>query len=232
MKRTPVIVVAGQEMTDDVCETLARTPGTIVVRHRFDGHVVVRSVRIGDDLRPHTSEWPLELVNCCVDCTIREDLLILLRRLHRRDDVRRIVIHLAPWLEPEPVCWAINNVIVRVGPGYTDGPAARDVRIEAVVSTVHTAAWLTQALDDEVLDDDRTVAQVVVGQAEFADVLMLSATHDRTSAVLRRLAPRSQHVVGPALLEPALAALQWTARRGREHNPLSGQAELGGGDPC
>ena len=231
MKRTPVIVVAGQEMTDDVCETLARTPGTIVVRHRFDGHVVVRSVRIGDDLRPHTSEWPLELTNCCVDCTIREDLLILLRRLHRRDDARRIVVHLAPWLEPEPVCWAINNVIVRVGPGYTDGPAARDVRIEAVVSTVHTAAWLTQALDDEVLDDDRTVAQVVVGQAEFADVLVLSATHDRTSAVLRRLAPRSQHVVGPALLEPALAALQWTARRGREHNPhealLAGQPPLG-----
>ena len=231
MKRTPVIVVAGQEMTDDVCETLARTPGTIVVRHRFDGHVVVRSVRIGDDLRPHTSEWPLELTNCCVDCTIREDLLILLRRLHRRDDVKRIVVHLAPWLEPEPVCWAINNVIVRVGPGYTDGPAARDVRIEAVVSTVHTASWLTQALDDEVLDDDRTVAQVVVGQAEFADVLVLSATHDRTSAVLRRLAPRSQHVVGPALLEPALAALQWTARRGREHNPhealLAGQPPLG-----
>ena len=46
MKRTPVIVVAGQEMTDDVCETLAQTPGTIVVRHRFDGHVVVRSVRM------------------------------------------------------------------------------------------------------------------------------------------------------------------------------------------
>ena len=231
MKRTPVIVVAGQEMTDEVCDTLAQKPGTIVVRHRFDGQVVVRSVHIGDDRRPHTSEWPLELVNCCVDCTIREDLLVLLRRLHRRDDVTRIVVHLAPWLEPEPVCWAINNVDVRVGPGYTDGPAARDVRIESVVSTVQTATWLAQALDDEVLDDDRTVAQVVVGQAEFADVLVLSAPHDRTSAVLRRLAPRSRHIVGPGVLEAALASLEWTARRGREHNPhealLAGQPPLG-----
>ena len=58
----------------------------------------------------------------CTSCTIRNDLLILLRRLHRRDDVTRIVVHLAPWLEPEPICWAIRHVRVSA-PGFIDGPA-------------------------------------------------------------------------------------------------------------
>lgn len=230
MKRTPLIVVAGQQITDHVCQVLAQAPGTIVVRHRYDGHVVVRTVTIARDGRPHTSEWPLEVTNCCVSCTLREDLLVLLRRLHRREDVDRIVVHLEAWLEPEPVCWAINNVAVRVGPGYTDGPAGRDVRIEAVVSTVDSVQWLMQALGDDVLDDDRTVAQVAVGQAEFADVLVLTGSDDRTSSVLRRLTPRALHIVGPAMLEVALGSLNRTARRGRDHDPhqalLAGQPPL------
>ncbi|MDY6995222.1 MAG: GTP-binding protein [Actinomycetota bacterium] len=218
MKRTPLIVVAGQQMTDDVCEILSQAPGTIVVRHRLDGHVVVRTVTIIRNGEPHTTQWPMEITGCCVSCTVREDLLVLLRRLHRREDVERIVVHLQEWLEPEPVCWAINNVAVRVGPGYSDGPAARDVRIEAVVSTVDVTQWLTQSLGDDILDDERTVAQVVVGQAEFADVLVLTGAQDRAASVLRRLAPRALRLAGPALLESALSSLSRAARRGREHD--------------
>ena len=97
-------------------------------------------------------------------CTVRNDLLVLLRNLHRRDDVDRIVVHLAPWLEPEPICWAINHVRVRVGPGYIDGPAARDVEIAAVMTCVDAGTWLGRALGDDELPDGRTVAQVVVGR--------------------------------------------------------------------
>src|SRR2546422_4573922 len=128
--RTPVVLVCGQGNTEGVADVLAQDSGTVVVKHRFDGQVVVRSVGARGD----TSDWPLELAHGCVACTVRNDLLVLLRRLHRRSDVSRIVVHLMPWLEPEPVCWAINNVRVRVGPGYIDGPAARDVRIGAVVT--------------------------------------------------------------------------------------------------
>lgn len=123
--RTPVVLVCGQGDTGEVAAVLSRATGTVVVRHVYDGQVVVRSVTTSNG----TSEWPLELVRGCVTCTVRNDLLVLLRRLHRRGDVDRIVVQLMPWLEPEPVCWAIENVRVRVGPGYVDGPAARDVRI-------------------------------------------------------------------------------------------------------
>ncbi len=44
--RTPVILVAGQHDTDPVVGTLLRTPGTLVVEHRFDGHVVRRTTVI------------------------------------------------------------------------------------------------------------------------------------------------------------------------------------------
>lgn len=224
--RTPVVLVTGQGATEDIADVLADCTGTVVVRHRFDGQVVVRSVSTLDS----TSEWPLELTRGCVACTVRDDLLVLLRRLHRRSEVRRIIVHLMPWLEPEPVCWAINNVRVRVGPGYIDGPAARDVRVAAVVTSVDAPTWLSQALGDADLDDGRTVAQVVVGQAEFADVLVLSRPEPKTLAVLRRLAPLSRITVGTARVEMALDNLESDTRRGRSslpHDPLlAGQPPL------
>jgi G3E family GTPase len=224
--RTPVVLVCGQGDADGVADVLTQESGTVVVRHRFDGQVVVRSV----STREGMSQWPMEVANGCVACTVRDDLLVLLRRLHRRADVRKIAVILMPWLEPEPVCWAINNVRVRVGPGYFDGPAARDVRVEAVVAAVDTPTWLNQALGDDELEDGRTAAQVVVGQAEFADVLVLTEPESKTLSVLRRLAPRARITVGTDRLEMALHHLEPDARRGRSslpHEPLlTGQPSL------
>ncbi|HZA09745.1 ribosome hibernation factor-recruiting GTPase MRF [Mycobacterium sp.] len=225
--RTPVVLVAGHGDTDAVTGTLLRRAGTLVVEHRFDGHVVRRTLRHG---LLTTAEAALELAHGCVSCTIRNDLLVLLRQLHRRDDVERIVVHLAPWLEPEPICAAIDQVRIRVAPGYIDGPAARDVRIAAVLTCVDSERWLPQALGHEELDDGRTVAQVVVGQAEFADVLVLTRPEPVALTVLGRLAPRARITVGPDAVEMALAHLDPDARRGRSDNPhgplLAGQPPL------
>ena len=217
--RTPVVLVAGQGDTDAVAGALLRRPGTLVVEHRFDGHVVRRTMVVLRDGELVTAEEALELAHGCVACTIRNDLLVLLRKLHRRDDVDRIVVHLAPWLEPEPICWAINHTRVRVGPGYFDGPAARDVVIAGVVTCVESADWLGQALGDDELPDGRTVAQVVVGQAEFADLLVLNHPDPATLAVLRRLAPRARITVGVDRVEMALAHLDDDSRRGRSDHP-------------
>lgn len=217
--RTPVILVAGQGDTDAMTGTLLRRPGTVVVEHRFDGHVVCRTTATLRDGELVTAEEVLELAHGCLACTIRNDLLVLLRKLHRRSGVKRIVVHLAPWLEPEPICWAINYVRVHVGPGYIDGPAARDVAIAGVVTCVDTVDWLGQALGDDGLSDGRTVAQVVVCQAEFADLLVLNNPDPATLAVLRRLAPRARMTVGVDRVEMALANLDDESRRGRSDHP-------------
>ena len=217
--RTPVVLVAGQGDTDAVAGTLLRRPGTVVVEHRFDGHVVRRTTATLCDGELTTTEDALELAHGCVACTIRNDLLVLLRKLHRRENVNRIVVHLEQWLEPEPICWAINYTRVRVGPGYPDGPAARDVAIAAVVTCVETFDWLTHALGADELPDGRTVAQVAVGQTEFADLVVLTHPEPATLAVLRRLAPRARITVGVDRVEMALAHLDDDSRRGRSDHP-------------
>jgi G3E family GTPase len=217
--RTPVVLVTGQGGTDAVTGTLLRRPGTLVVEHRFDGQVVRRTTAMLEHDVLTTAEAPLELAHGCVSCTVRNDLLVYLRKLHRRGDVERIVVHLAPWLEPEPVCAAINHVRVRVGPGYLDGPAARDVVIAGVIACVESLEWLGQALGDDELPDGRTTAQVVVGQAEFADVIALTEPELVTLAVLRRLAPRARITIGPDRVEQALAHLEAGSRRGYSDDP-------------
>jgi G3E family GTPase len=228
--RTPVILVTGQKDTDPVVGALLRTPGTLVVEHRFDGHVVRRTMVTLQHGVLTTAEAGLELAHGCVACTIRNDLLVLLRQLHRRDDIDRVVVHLAPWLEPEPICVAIDHVRIRVAPGYVDGPAALDVSIAAVVTCVDASVWLSQALGDAELDDGRTRAQVVVGQAEFADVAVLNRLDPFVAAVLRRLSPRARIQVGADGIEHTLHNLYRDARRGRSDDPhgplLAGQPPL------
>jgi G3E family GTPase len=226
--RTPVVLICGQSDADAeaVTEAVAGTAGTVVVRHRRDGHVVVRTVTSATE----SSDWPLDLVNGCSSCTVREDLLFLLRHLPTRGDVTRIVVRLMPWLEPEMVCWAIDNVRLRLGPGYPDGPAALDVRVDGVVTCLDAAQWLEQLGSDEELDDGRTVAQIVVGQAEFADVLVISNPDADALALLHRLAPRAHLADAGARVETALASLGTNARRGRSDDPydplLAGQPPL------
>lgn len=228
--RTPVILVAGQRDTDPVVGELLRAAGTLVVEHRFDGHVVRRTTVTLQHGILTTAEHPLELAHGCVSCTIRNDLMVFLRQLHRRDDVDRIVVHLAPWLEPEPICVAIENVRVRVAAGYVDGPAALDVSIAGVVTCVDTSVWLRQALGDDELDDGRTQAQVVVGQAEFADAVVLNRPDPFVAAALRRLSPRARVRVGADGIELTLQNLYRDARRGRSDDPhgplLAGQPPL------
>ena len=228
--RTPVILVAGQQDSNPVVGTLLRTPGTLIVEHRFDGHVVRRTTVTLQHGVLTTAETGLEIAHGCVSCTIRNDLLVLLRQLHRREDIDRVVVHLAPWLEPEPICLAIDHVRIRVAPGFVDGPAALDVSIAAVVTCVDTSVWLSQALGDTQLDDGRTQSQVVVGQAEFADVVVLNRADPYVAAVLRRLSPRARIRVGADGIEDALNNLFRDARRGEGDDPhgpmLAGQPPL------
>ncbi|ORV07491.1 hypothetical protein AWB94_15580 [Mycolicibacterium canariasense] len=223
------MLVAGQGTADDVTATLIQTPGTISVGYAIEGHVAIRQITEMRAQRRLISVWPIEVTGC-LNCAIRADLLPLLRRLHRRQEVTRIAVQLPKWADPESLCNAIEHTPLHIGPGYIDGPAARDVVVTAVVTGIDTGNWLTDALGDDDLDDDRPVAQVVVGQAEFADVLVLTEPDAQTLAVLRRLTPRARITVGTDNVELALANLDSGARRGRSDDPhdplLAGQPPL------
>jgi G3E family GTPase len=197
---TSVVLVAGlgeHVVAEEVWRTL---PGAVLVRHdlsRLTEGVVRRWV---DGVLTE-----LRLEHGCVSCTMRLDLLPLLRQLRGP-----VVLHLDPALEPEAVCFAL---------------ADEPIRVEAVIAVLDRATWLTDATAGNLLadrglgaapGDDRTVAQLIVGQAEFADALVLTGPEDeRVTAVLDRLNPAAvrqelAHLDVPALL----AALPADARRG------------------
>lgn len=199
-RRTPVVLLTGTGPRG-VPEALLRAPGTVVVRHDLrdlrEG-VVRRTVLDGD--RAELSV--LELAHGCVSCTLRGDLLPLLRTLAARVRVRRIVLDLDDAFEAESVCEAVEHVVVTGMVGRPDAPASRDVRVHAVLACLDEESWFADATGDDTMaerglttvDDDRTVAQVAVGRAESADALLIAGSADpvlraRTEAVLHRLAP-------------------------------------------
>jgi G3E family GTPase len=209
----PIVLVGGLAATaaERIADELAGGD-TAVVHHdlcRVTEGVVRRRLRH----RGEDSWTVLELGHGCVSCTLREDLLPLVERLSERADVSRIVLHLDPRVEPEPICWALDRS-----------------RVQAVVTAVDHETWLDDATGDDSMherglggsaDDERTVAQVAVGQAEFADVLVLTGPAGRLDAVFRRLAPSALRV--PLGGTEWLSRLPANARRGRPdsaHGPL------------
>ncbi|WP_374222829.1 ribosome hibernation factor-recruiting GTPase MRF [Williamsia sp. CHRR-6] len=253
--RTPLVVIAGLDpvVVDSVAAAHC-TPGTVVVHHdlvELSLGAITRTLRMVDaDGQVVTRVERMELDHACVSCTLREDLLPLLRALHRRSSVRRIVIALDGLIEPEPLCWAIDSVMVTDVPGQIDGPASLDVEIEAVIGCVDAGTWVEQATGDETLAeaglagasgadfaDERTLSQVVVGHVDFSDVLVVHGGGGRENwdaavfgAVIARLAPGvpvldvdTAHPVSSSRLDAALSQIPTHARRGRvygAHDPL------------
>ncbi|MCW0215773.1 MAG: GTP-binding protein [Pseudonocardia sp.] len=230
---TELLVLAGLPPTGverTILRILAADPEAVVLHHDL------RDVASGTVHRrvrgPGTDTWTdLHLTHGCVSCTLREDLLPQLRAL--AGTVRRVVLHLDPALEPEQVCWALRHVLV-------DGVVLTDlVDLRGVLTVVDARTWLDDAAGDgpvrdrglaELPDDERTLAQVAVGQAEFADLIVRTGSAEawelaRLDAVLARLAPAAARIplaeLDAAVLD--LDDLPAAARRGVPddvHGPL------------
>lgn len=113
------------------------------------------------------------------------------------------------------------------------------VQLDAVLTVIDADTWFADATGDLELserglgasaDDERTIAQVAVGQVEFADLLVIAGsapdawTAARTDAVLDRLAPLAPRIrLGDLDPVRALDLVPGNARRGRiddAHAPL------------
>lgn len=215
---TELVVLCGT-VPDAVERTVARMreldPDVVVLHHELHDLARGRVQRRYRD-RELDERTVLELAHGCVTCTIREDVLPTLAALAGK--VRRIVLHLDPRLEPEPVCWVLGSVPVEPNRTAADSgsappgqprPVTDLVDLRGVVTVLDPDTWLDDATGDATLperglstlpDDERTVAQLAVGQVEFADVIVTTrstgpAEVDRTTAVLDRLAPMAPRQV-------------------------------------
>jgi len=227
-----------REPAETAAGALLARPGTVVVHHDvrdLERGVVVRTVRAHGPGGVTTDRLAVELAHGCLSCTLRLDLLPLLRRLARRGDVARIVLLLDPALEPEHLCWSIDTVLLEGG-----GTAGEHVRVGGVLAVIDAGSWLENATGEDTMaerglaatdDDERTVAQVVIAQTGFADAVLVTGRPDdawtavRTDAVLDRLLPGAPRADLAAVHPDALLdALTPGSRRGRvrsPHDPLT-----------
>lgn len=224
-RRVPLTLISGMvtAAADQLAAAFRAMPGTAVVHHnlRQITHGVVRRLL---QFGAHEETRVLELAHGCVSCTLREDLLPLLRTLAQRPEVTRIAVRLDEAMEPEPVCYAVQHVLVG------DRPVSEFVDLDAVLTAIDLSSWLEEATGDATLadrgliaspEDERTLAQVLISQVEFADVLIHESaapdawTAARTDAVLDRLAAGTPRIPLIGLdAESALASVPGTARRG------------------
>jgi len=149
-----------------------------------------------------TEEKLVEMHNGCICCTLREDLLKEVRELAAQGRFDALLIESTGISEPMPVAETFT---------FTDeaGVSLGDVaRLDTMVTVVDGPAFLRDyeeaedlkdrgaALSDE---DDRTIADLLVQQVEFADVIIINKTDLMNDGEVRRL-------------EAALRALNTRAR--------------------
>jgi G3E family GTPase len=189
------------------------------------------------------SEKLVEMTNGCICCTLREDLLIEVARLAREGRFDYLLIESSGVSEPLPVA---ETFTFADEDGRSLGDVARLDTLVTVVDAVHFPHLLTEAdsLKDKGLeispDDERNIAELLMEQVEFCNVIVISKIDlitpqqaNELEAALRRLNPGARMVraangqvppdaiLGTGLfdLEQAAAAPGWLAELRGEHIP-------------
>lgn len=146
----------------------------------------------------------IEMSNGCICCTLREDLLIEVRKLALAQRFDYILIESTGISEPLPVAETFT---------FTDenGVSLNDLaRLDTLVTVVDGARFFDdyasiQTLADQKIglneSDHRTLVNLLVEQVEFADVLVLNkcdllseSAQQRLRALLHKLNPRARVV--------------------------------------
>lgn len=127
-----------------------------------------------------TEEKLVELQNGCICCTLREDLVLEVEKLVESGDIDYIVIESSGISEPIPVAQtftyldeSLNSLLLEL------------CRLDTMVTVVDgNAFWKDFASGDTLLDrkqqttdeDEREIADLLIDQIEFANVILLNKT--------------------------------------------------------
>jgi G3E family GTPase len=132
----------------------------------------------------------VEMSNGCICCTLRDDLLQEVAKLAREGRFDYLLIESTGISEPIPVA---QTFTFRAEDGTSLGDVAQ---LDTMVTVVDAAAFLADVAESQALhergpslgpDDQRTVADLLVDQVEFADVIVLNKTDRLSEAELARV---------------------------------------------
>ena len=145
----------------------------------------------------HSEEKLVEMSNGCICCTLREDLLLEVNKLAKDNKFDYLVIESTGISEPLPVAETFTFA-------DEEGVSLSDVaKLDTMVTVVDAVNFLKDYEEAKYLkesgeslgeDDERSVADLLVDQIEFADVLLVSKTDlvetkdiQKLNAILRSL---------------------------------------------
>ncbi|WP_328360190.1 GTP-binding protein [Mycobacterium sp. NBC_00419] len=146
-----------------------------------------------------TEEKLVELTNGCICCTLREDLITSVRELAEQNRFDQIVIESTGISEPMPVAATFSWE-------FDDGFSLDQVaRLDTLVTVVDASTFLTEIARGDALagrdmaagqDDGRSIADLLIDQVEFADVILINKTDlvpeqtcGAVEAMVRRMNP-------------------------------------------
>ena len=125
----------------------------------------------------HSEEKLVEMSNGCICCTLREDLLLEVNKLAKDNKFDYLVIESTGISEPLPVAETFTFA-------DEEGISLSDVaKLDTMVTVVDAVNFLKDYEEAKYLqdtgeslgeDDERSVADLLVDQIEFADVLLVS----------------------------------------------------------
>jgi len=199
----------------------------VIVNDMSEVNIDADLIRSGGAGLSATEETLVELTNGCICCTLREDLLLEVRRLALAGRFDHLLIESTGISEPLPVAATFE---------YCDESRAslsEVARLDAMVTVVDAANLLsdydsnaflrdrTTARDDQ---DDRTLVELLVDQIEFADIIILNkvgtagpARTTEARRIIRALNPDArlietdhgavapEEILGTGLFDPARA---------------------------
>ena len=152
----------------------------------------------------HKEEKLVEMSNGCICCTLREDLLIEVTRLAKEKKFDYLLIESTGISEPLPVAETFTFE-------DEDGVSLSDVsRLDTMVTVVDAVNFTKDYYEAKDLqevgeslgeEDQRSVADLLVDQVEFADIILISKTDlvdqkdiDKLKAVIRNLNTDSRSI--------------------------------------
>ncbi|TJZ72045.1 zinc metallochaperone GTPase ZigA [Chitiniphilus eburneus] len=176
----------------------------VIVNDMSEVNIDARLIREGGAALSRADEKLVEMSNGCICCTLREDLLVEIRKLAQAQRFDYLLIESTGIAEPLPVA---ETFTFRDEAGVSLADIARLDTLVTVVDAFNflrdygSEALLAERGETLGVDDNRAVVDLLIEQIEFCDVLVLNKTDlvgeaelARLETMLRRLNPRADLV--------------------------------------
>lgn len=161
----------------------------VIVNDMSEINIDANAVKNDVDLN-RSEEKLVEMSNGCICCTLREDLLLEVRRLASEDRFDYLLIESTGISEPLPVAETFTFA-------DEDGVSLSDIAtLDTMVTVVDAMNFLVDYDEAKYLqetgehlgeEDERSVADLLVDQVEFADIILISKTDLVDEPTLNRL---------------------------------------------